>query len=128
MPEECLRVLVVDDDRVQLELIERTLRREGFDVITCSSPIGVTNVVRAFAPHVVLIDVNIPALSGDRLLGVARRGAPDRTRFVLYSATDESTLRKLANDVDADGWVSKSVTGSDLAVRLRMFARSAQKR
>ena len=34
----------------------------------------------------VLLDVNIPALSGDRLLGVARKAAPPGTLFVFYSA------------------------------------------
>lgn len=124
MPDETFRILVVDDDKMQLDLVQRSLRADGFDVMTCSSPIGVTNVVRSFAPHIVLMDVNIPALSGDRLIGIARKGAPAGTRFVLYSASDESTLRRLAREVEADGWLSKSVTGSDLAQRLRTMLRT----
>ena len=124
MPDEPVRILVVDDDKLQLDLVQRSLRAEGFDVMTCSSPIGVTNVVRSFAPHLVLMDVNIPALSGDRLIGIARKGAPAETRFVLYSAADESTLRRLAREVEADGWLSKSVTGGDLAARIRTILRS----
>jgi two-component system OmpR family response regulator len=124
MSEESMRILVVDDDKLQLELVQRTLRVEGFEVMTCSSPIGVTNVVRSFAPHLVLMDVNIPALSGDRLIGIVRKGAPAATRFVLYSASDDSTLRRLCREVDADGWLSKSVTGSDLAMRLRILIKT----
>ena len=124
MPDDRTRVLVVDDEQIQLQLVERLLRGDGFDVMTCSSPIGVSNVVRSYAPHIVLLDVNIPALSGDRLLGIARKAAPPGTLFILYSASDDSHLRKLAREVEADGWISKSVTGSDLSNRIRQLLRN----
>lgn len=119
MAEDLYRVLVVDDDTMQLELLERTLRSEGFVVMTCSSPIGVTSIVRSFVPHVVLMDIDIPALSGDRILALARKSAPPMTRFLLHSASDEAVLRRLAKEVEADGWISKSVTGAELAARVR---------
>lgn len=124
MAEPRLRVLVVDDDDMQLRLVERTLRAD-FDVETCSNPIGVSNLVRSYAPDLVLLDVNIPALSGDRLLEIARRGAPKGTRFILYSSADPTTLRTLAARVGADGWISKDVVGAALTTRLRQAARTA---
>lgn len=119
MADDTLRVLVVDDDPLQLDLVERTLKAEGFEVMTCENPIGVTNIVRSFLPHVVLMDVDIPALSGDKILSIARKSAPPMTRFVLHSSSDESILRNLAKQVEADGYISKSVTGSDLTARIR---------
>lgn len=123
MSEGAVRVLVVDDDPTLLSLVERTLRSEGFTVRTTSSPIGVTNVVLEFAPHLVLLDVNIPALSGPSLIAISRRWAPPGTRFVLYSSADESRLRSLAREFGADGWLSKSITGTELVTRLRGILR-----
>jgi DNA-binding response OmpR family regulator len=119
MPERPLRVFIVDDSAMQLELTARTLRLEGFEVTTASSSFGVTNKVRTFEPDIVLLDVEIPGLSGDRLLEVARKHAPPGTRFILYSACDESRLRELAREVEADGWISKSVSTQTLVGRLR---------
>jgi DNA-binding response OmpR family regulator len=125
---DSVRVLVVDDDPLQLDLVQRGLRSFGFEVMVSASAIGVSNSIRSFGPHVVLIDVEIPALSGDRLLVLARKNAPAGTRFILYSAVDESTLRRLAMEAGADGWISKSTTGSELASRLRTIARPADSR
>ncbi|CAN5802109.1 hypothetical protein BH09MYX1_BH09MYX1_45470 [soil metagenome] len=126
MSSDKLKVLIVDDDPMQIELVCRFLRSDCFEVSSSTSPIGVSNVVRTFAPDVVLIDVNIPALSGDRLLTLAKKGAPSHTLFVLYSASDETTLRKLAAGVSADGWISKSVGASEMGMKLRtMCARRA---
>jgi DNA-binding response OmpR family regulator len=128
MSSDKLKVLIVDDDPMQIELVSRTLRSDGFEVSSSTSPIGVSNVVRTFAPDVVLIDVNIPALSGDRLLTLAKKSAPGHTLFVLYSASDETTLRRLAADVFADGWISKSTTGIEVGTKLRaLCARRATK-
>src|SRR5207244_12703258 len=102
-----LRVLIVDDDAMQLDMVSRRLRLEGFEVATSATSFGTSNLIRTFSPQVVLLDVNIPALAGDKLLMVARRFAPKDTRFVLYSACDESKLRQLARDAEADAWISK---------------------
>jgi len=115
-------VFVVDDDSLQLDLVQRTLQGAGFEVSCSSSPIGATNLICSFLPDIVLMDVNIPGLSGDALVSISRKWAPKHTRFVLYSASDEAKLRNLARAVGAHGWISKSVTGSDLVNRLRAFA------
>ncbi len=113
-----IRVLVVDDDADQLLLLERTLQAYNFDVRTHRSSLGVSNLVRTVLPDLVLLDVNIPALSGDRVLALARHQAPPTTRFLLYSASDEAKLRSLALASGADGYISKSVQGESLARRL----------
>jgi DNA-binding response OmpR family regulator len=120
-----LRVLIVDDDAQQLDLVSRRLRLEGFDVATAASSLGTSKLIRSFLPQVVLLDVNIPALAGDKLLSVARRFAPAGTRFVLYSACDESRLRELARETQADDWISKSTDLAMVAERIRKLAASS---
>ena len=70
-----VRILVVDDDPDQLELVRRTLAPH-FDVQTHDSALGVSNLVRHGEPDLVLLDVNFPALTGDQVLSLARRHAP----------------------------------------------------
>lgn len=126
MSEMKIRVLVVDDDQDQLMLAERTLTAYGFEVRTHRSSLGVSNLVRTSAPDLVLLDVNIPALTGDKVLGLARAQAPAKTRFILYSASDESTLRALARSSGADGYITKSVQGEELARRLSALHQKAR--
>jgi CheY-like chemotaxis protein len=120
---ENLRVLIVDDDALHLSLVQRLLGSYGIDVQTCDSPLGVSNTVRHSKPDVVLLDVNMAQLSGDRVLGVARRHAPPGTQFVLYSASDETVLRDLAQQVGADGWISKSTEADALVSRIQEYGR-----
>ena len=121
MAEGKLRVLVVDDDPDLLDLVARSLRAYGFEVETHLSALGVSTRIRECLPDVVLIDVNFPALKGDKVVSLARSQAPAGTRFILYSASDESHLRVLASTSGADGYLSKSVQGAELAQRLESF-------
>ncbi len=114
------RILVVDDDHDQLELMRRTLSPH-FDVQTHDSALGVSNLVRQGAPDLVLLDVHFPALKGDQVVSLARRHAPPGTQFILYSASDEAKLRSLARASGADGYLSKSVQGAELVQRLTAF-------
>jgi len=70
---------------------------------------------------VVLVDVNIPAMSGDKIVETVRRLSQGTARFVLYSASDETTLREMVRQGKADGWISKSDTGGALAAKVRSF-------
>lgn len=115
-----LRVLVVDDDESHLELVSRSLRGHGFEVTTSSSSLGVSNLARRLLPDVVLLDVNIPALSGDRLAPLLRQiGGSQPMRVVLFSACDVDELRSLAASVSADAWIQKGCGADELATHLR---------
>lgn len=117
-----VRILVVDDDPDQLDLVRRTLSAHGgFEVQTHNSALGVSNLVRNGEPELVLLDVNFPALKGDQVVSLARRYAPQGTKFILYSASDEARLRALALASGADGYLSKSVQGAELIQKLNAF-------
>jgi DNA-binding NarL/FixJ family response regulator len=86
--------------------------------VSSDSTLGVTNTVRTFQPHLILLDVRIPELPGDRLVPLLRRTAPD-TLLILYSACDHDQLRRLSAQVSADGWISKSEEISKLSKKLK---------
>jgi two-component system OmpR family response regulator len=120
------RVLVVDDDPLQLELMQRALAHDGFTVAVGSSLDDVRHLAKDFAPDVVLMDVHIAGAPDGSGLPVARAVAPAGTRVYFFSACDESELRALARDLKADGWLSKSLPVADVSRRLKeMVGRGA---
>jgi DNA-binding response OmpR family regulator len=126
---DAVRVLVIDDDPLQIELVERALNRDGFEVHSVCSATAIAAEARRFAPDIVLIDVNMPEASGGRALSLARDASPAGTRCVLYSACDSSKLRVMAMDLGADAWISKSESVVEIARRLKeLHARREQAR
>jgi two-component system, OmpR family, response regulator len=129
MKQEPLAVLLVDDDDALAEMTERLLAGHGMKVTRTGTSLGVSNLTRRLRPDIVLLDVELPALTGDAVVALLRKSAPPNTRIVLYSSHDETTLRSISRRTGVDGWVSKSVDPDTLVrylVRLvRLGAHSA---
>jgi len=113
------RILVVDDDHELLEITRELLELDGHHVRVQSSLFGTTKTVLEFNPDLILLDVNMPGLSGDRLATLLIRGEEGtRRRVVLYSSNDELSLHRAAREVGAEGFVAKG-DGATLRRRVR---------
>jgi two-component system OmpR family response regulator len=117
-PSTRLRLLVIEDDAMQSELVERALARDGFEVRTASTLVELRTVVAEFSPQLVLADVNMPDAAPSETVAIVRELVPG-ARVVLYSAWEESKLRGLARELGADGFISKSESVFGIASRLR---------
>lgn len=102
------RILVIDDDERLLETTKGILEAEGFDVMTHCGSLGSTNLVKSAVPDMVMLDMNMPALSGETLAKVFRLN--DKTKdipVVFYSSNDEDTLRSAVAVHGAKGYICK---------------------
>jgi len=108
VPSEPLKVLVIDDDPTILEIIKATLEDRNYVVTVRREPLGTTAQVGTLHPDFVILDINMPALSGDHIAEIllkSGRIAPEC--IVFYSASAETELVKLARRHNAGGWIRK---------------------
>jgi PleD family two-component response regulator len=88
------KVLIVDEDEDDLFFARRVLSDQGYEVLTHRSPFGVTGLIQAAEPDVVLLGANLRAFPAEDLAAHLR--ADDRTRhipIVLYSSDDDAHAR-----------------------------------
>ncbi|MEY4549687.1 MAG: hypothetical protein RL685_5882 [Pseudomonadota bacterium] len=130
-----MRVLIVDDNELLLEVAKATLSAAGFEVMTSDSALGFSAALASSQPHVALVDVLMPALNGDQLIELARRQRSHRRGgresakhgpecvFILHSNLPEADLRDLAQRCGASGFIRKSLRPTELGVQLQDFLR-----
>jgi two-component system sensor histidine kinase/response regulator len=58
------KILVVDDDKVFLKLVENDLTKEGFVVITAQNGKEAITLAQKESPALLLLDINMPGISG----------------------------------------------------------------
>ncbi len=83
-------VLIVDDDRANLELLSRRLARQGFHVLTADHERAAMDLLAGRTIHLILLDMIMPGVTGDEIL--ARLKADPSTRdipVIMLSALDE---------------------------------------
>ena len=102
------KILVIDDDEKHLIAAQEILEEEGYEVITHHYAFGATNCVRVQQPDLILLDINMPGLSGERLSEVLL--APEKSNdipIVFYSSNDEDSLRKAVSKYGVKGYICK---------------------
>ena len=132
-----MKVLVVDDNELFLQVSEAALSASGFDVVTSGSALGFSTALAEARPHVALIDVLMPAINGNHLVEIARRrhkrrgpsaaltSADDAPEclFILHSNLPETDLQTLAERCGAQGYIRKSSRPGALGEQLCSFLR-----
>jgi CheY-like chemotaxis protein len=82
------KILVVDDDPTHLLCARDILEAHGYEVILHPRAFGATEKVMSEAPDLVLLDTNVPALSGEALAVLLRAREQTRaTRVLLHSSS-----------------------------------------
>jgi CheY-like chemotaxis protein len=118
------RVLVIDDDDIARELLASVLEKAGFQVFLLPSPIGATRVIQVNEVSAIVLDVVMPALSGDRLTTLLRHNPRfKKLAVVLVSGDSDVELSKLASTVGADAVVSKKDIRQSLAAAVNKALR-----
>ena len=103
------KILIVDDDQIALEAARERLVKAGYEVCGHHSAIGTSEVIVREQPHVLLLDVMMPGLSGDQLASVLQRN--ERTRdvaIVLHSSKHPAQLQELLEETGAAGSIQKT--------------------
>ena len=119
------RVLVVEDEQDIAALIKHALERSGdAQVDVVGSGDTALRAVADQAPDLVILDLNLPVLSGTEVCRVMR-GRPDTANvpIIILTARTSETDRVSGLDLGADDYVTKPFSLRELAARVRAVLR-----
>jgi DNA-binding NarL/FixJ family response regulator len=119
------KIVILDDSAIILELMKDALERT-YDVVCVDNPIGFGALLKREQPDLALVDVNMPALRGDKLVEIAKRNLPSSATLVLFSTMAEAELSALARQAGAAGYVQKSSDVSSVCALARGVAERAR--
>jgi two-component system, NarL family, nitrate/nitrite response regulator NarL len=87
-----LRVLVVDDHEMFRTGLRVLLEEEGFEVADSQSAEAALRRLGSFRPDVVVLDMNMPGMSGVEAIPLMLEAAPDTTVLMLTIADDDERV------------------------------------
>jgi DNA-binding response OmpR family regulator len=122
------RVLVVEDEQDIAGLIKHALERSGdAQVDIVSSGDSALRAVRDQAPDLMILDLNLPVLSGTEVCRILR-GRPETASLpiIMLTARTGESDRVAGLDLGADDYVTKPFSLRELAARVRAVLRRRQ--
>ncbi|HST41799.1 MULTISPECIES: response regulator transcription factor [Conexibacter] len=115
------RVLVVEDDDEIAQVLQRSLRMEGYDVRTAGDGVSALDEAHSFLPDLVILDLGLPKLDGIDVAKTLREG--DDVPILMLTARDALESRVEGLDAGADDYLVKPFERQELLARLRALLR-----
>jgi CheY-like chemotaxis protein len=118
------RILVVDDQRENREVLAIVLESEGFLVLTADNGEGALTSVAGQPPDLILLDVMMPGMDGYQVASTIK-GNPDTKNIpiLMLTALDGRNVRTLALSAGAEDLLTKPFSGAELCVSVRNLLR-----
>mgnify|MGYP003300217340 CR=1 FL=1 len=123
MPNEEMKVLVIEDEESFITALKVGLTREGFTVEVQSDGAEALNTFKTFNPDIVLLDLMLPNRSGVDICRDIREIA--KTPIIMVTAKSEEIDTVLGLEVGADDYISKPYRLHELIARMRAQLRRA---
>ena len=119
-----MKILVVDDEQAVRESLRRSLRFNGYEVLTANDGLEAVATVRAENPELLILDVMMPNMDGLEVCRTLRSEGWDRPILVL-TARDGVSDRVSGLDAGADDYLPKPFALEELLARVRSLVRRA---
>ena len=115
------RVLVVEDDDAIAQVLQRSLRMEGYDVKIADDGVVALDLAHAFLPDLVILDLGLPRMDGIDVARAMRE--TDDVPILMLTARDAVESRVEGLDAGADDYLVKPFERQELLARLRALLR-----
>lgn len=114
------KILIVDDDPDVLNLLDLKLRDEGFLILQAVDGEMAVDLVKAKRPDLIILDVNMPKISGLDVCKVLKSN--EKTRdipIVMLTVKNEAVDRILGLEFGADDYITKPFNIRELVLRVK---------
>src|SRR5688500_5051630 len=116
-------ILVVDDEKRLVSLVESYLTQEGYRVVTAHNGEDALAVARREKPDLIVLDVMMPEMDGYEFMRKHR--AENNTPIILLHARVDEEEQVIGLEIGADDYMTKPFRPRELVARVRAVLRRA---
>ena len=118
------RILLVDDEKDILEFLSYNLKKEGFEVATCTNGQMALNILDEFKPNLIVLDVMMPGMDGIETCETIRSNSNyDHILITFLTARAEDYSQVAGLEAGADDYINKPIKPKVLVSRVKALLR-----
>jgi DNA-binding response OmpR family regulator len=119
------KILVVDDERRMVSLLQSYFEQEGYRVVTAYNGREAMETAHRENPDLVVLDIMMPEMNGYEFMNSHRKGSD--TPIIMLTAKVEDEDKIIGLELGADDYVTKPFKPRELMARVRNVLRRAGK-
>ena len=118
------KILIVEDDRDIVEMVEYNLREEGYATVSALNGEDGVSLARREQPDIIILDIMLPVMDGFEVCRALK--SDDKTSkipIIILSAKSQETDKVVGLELGADDYVTKPFSPRELIARIRAIMR-----
>jgi DNA-binding response OmpR family regulator len=123
------KILIVEDDRDIVEMVEYNLREEGYVTVSALNGEDGVRLAGSEQPDLIILDIMLPVIDGFEVCRALKsEGATARIPIIILSAKSQETDKVVGLELGADDYVTKPFSPRELIARIRAIMRRGAER
>ncbi|SMC55478.1 response regulator [Cellulophaga tyrosinoxydans] len=114
-----MKILAIDDQQLILMSLEKRLIELGYDVKTADTGQKGIDIFKQFLPDLVIVDINMPGLSGLDVVKHIRIEEKSKTPIMVMSGNTDEKIIVDGFDLGIDDYMKKPVSLSEVSARVK---------
>lgn len=122
-------ILIVEDERDIVKMLEYSLKKEGFGTSSCSDGLKALEVVRRQRIDLIILDLMLPGMDGlDICKELKKDGKTASIPIIMLTAKSQESDKVVGLELGADDYVTKPFSPRELIARIKAVLRRQKDR
>lgn len=115
-------ILIVDDSSVVRQLVNITLKKEGYTVVQAVDGKDALSKAESAPIDLIISDLNMPEMNGIEFIRELRTREPFKfTPIIMLTTVSEEQKKQEGKDAGANGWLFKPFNATQLLTTIKKF-------
>lgn len=121
-----MKILLVDDERRIIEVLEAYLEREGYEIHSADNGIDALKKVKTIRPDLIILDLMLPDISGEEVCRLVRKESEVPILMLTAKSAEDDRINGIV--MGADDYLTKPFSPREVVVRVQAILRRVKKK
>lgn len=120
-----MKILLVDDEKRILEVLEAYLEREGYEIHCADNGIDALKKAKTINPDLIILDLMLPDISGEEVCRLVRKESEVPILMLTAKSAEDDRINGIV--MGADDYLTKPFSPREVVVRVQAILRRVKK-
>ncbi|MCM3765830.1 response regulator transcription factor [Neobacillus niacini] len=120
-----MKILIVDDERRIVEVLEAYLEREGYEIHSADNGIDALKKAKTVSPDLIILDLMLPDISGEEVCRLVRKESDVPIIMLTAKSAEDDRINGIV--MGADDYITKPFSPREVVVRVQAILRRIKK-
>jgi DNA-binding response OmpR family regulator len=120
-----MKILLVDDEKRILEVLEAYLEREGYEIHCADNGIDALKKAKTINPDLIVLDLMLPDISGEEVCRLVRKESDVPILMLTAKSAEDDRINGIV--MGADDYLTKPFSPREVVVRVQAILRRVKK-